>query len=172
MKKSFDTVRLELGEYFRCGTNFYDWEKEAGVFNDSISTMTKKEVIVYYEKVINVIKAFLKTLSLSDRTNSIGKLIYKYIYYNDYDAKKVEELFNLYNQGKEDFESDFDDCFLDDLYNELFDAVVQDRIDLFEYQEDEVRDNSSVKGEEFDKILNSLPLDKILMNRIIKIMFE
>lgn len=172
MKKTFDMVRLELGEYFGCGTNFYDWEKEAGVFNASISVMTKKEVIAYYEKVIDVIDAIFKTLSLSDRTGSIVKLMDNYIYYNDYDKEKIKNLFMLYNQGRKDIKSDFDDYFLDDLYNELLDTVIQDRYDLFEYQAEQVLDNSSVKDEEFNKILNSLPLDKILMNEIIKTLFE
>lgn len=171
MKKSFDTVRLELGEYFGHGANFYDWEKKAGIFNTSI-TRTEEEAVAYYEKVIDVIDTVFKSLSLSDRTGSIVKLMDNYIYYNGYDKEKIKNLFILYNQGREDIKSDFDDYFLDDLYNELLNTVIQDRIDLFESQEDEIRDNSSVKGEEFDKILNSLPLDKILMNEIIKILFE
>ena len=71
-----------------------------------------------------------------------------------------------------DFETDLDDVFLDDLYNELLDTVIQDRYDLFEYQSEQVEDSSFVKDEEFNKILNSLPLDKILMNEIIKTLFE
>ena len=71
-----------------------------------------------------------------------------------------------------DFETDLDDVFLDDLYNELLDTVIQDRYDLFENQAEQVEDKSFVKDEEFNKILNSLPLDKILMNEIIKTLFE
>ena len=95
-----------------------------------------------------------------------------YVCYNGYDTDKVKELFRLYNQGIEDFETDLDDVFLDDLYNELLDTVIQDRYDLFENQAEEVEENSFVKDEEFNKILNSLPLDKILMNDIIKTLFE
>ena len=95
-----------------------------------------------------------------------------YVCYNGYETEKVKELFRLYNQDKEDFETDLDDAFLDDLYKELLDTVIQDRYDLFEYQAEEVENNSFVKDEEFNKILNSLPLDKILMNKIIKALFE
>ena len=168
MEKTLETVRLELGDYFGNGTNFYDWEKEFGILN----TMTEEEAVAYYKKVIDVIKAVLKTLSWSERTCSIVRLINNYVCYNGYETDKVKEVFRLYNQGIEDFETDLDDVFIDDLYNELLDTVIQDRYDLFENQAEEVENNSFVKDEEFNKILNSLPLDKILMNKIIKALFE
>ena len=174
MKKTnetLETVRLELGEYFGNGKNFYEWEKEFGILNTSI-TMTEKEAVTYYKKVIDVIKAVFETLSWSERTDSIVRLMNNYVCYNGYDTDKVKEFFRLYNQDIKDFETDLDDVFLDDLYNELLDTVIQDRYDLFEYQAEEVENNSSVKDEEFNKILNSLPLDKILMNDIIKTLFE
>lgn len=166
--ETLEAVRLELGDYFGNGTNFYDWEKE---FDTSI-TRTEEEAVVYYKKVIDVIKAVFETLSWSERTCSIVRLINNYVYYNGYETDKVREFFRLYNQGIEDFETDLDDVFLDDLYNELLDTVIQDRYDLFENQAEEVENKSFVKNEEFNKILNSLPLDKILMNKIIKALFE
>ena len=169
--KDLETVKLELGEYFGNGTNFYDWEKEFGILNTSI-TRTKEEAVDYYKKVIDVIKAVFETLSWSERTDSIVRLMNNYVCYNGYDTDKVKEVFRLYNQGIEDFETDLDDVFLDDLYNELLDTVIQDRYDLFENQAEEVENNSFIKDEEFNKILNSLPLDKILMNAIIKTLFE
>lgn len=177
-EKTLEAVRLELGEYFGHGAVFYDWEKEFGVFNMSIPR-TVEEAIAYYKKVEDVIKAVLKTLSWSERTDSIVRLINNYVYYNGYDTEKVKELFNLYNQhiaykleGEESFPCvTIDDSFLDDLYNELVDTVIQDRYDLFEYQSEDVEHNSYVKGREFNKILNSLPLDKILMNKIINGLF-
>lgn len=169
--KDLETVRLELGDYFGNGTNFYDWEKEFGILDTSI-TRTEEEAVAYYKKVIDVIKAVFESLSWSERTKSIVRLINNYVYYNGYETEKVKELFRLSNQGIEDFETDLDDVFLDDLYNELLDTVIQDRYDLFEYQAEEVENNSFVKNEEFNKILNSLPLDKILMNEIIKTLFE
>ena len=171
MEKTLEAVRLELGDYFGNGTNFYEWEKEFDILNTSI-TRTEEETVAYYKKVIDVIKAVLKTLSWSERTKSIVRLMNNYVYYNGYETDKVKEVFRLYNQGIEDFETDFDDVFLDDLYNELLDTVIQDRYDLFENQAEEVENNSFVKNEEFNKILNSLPLDKILMNKIIKALFE
>ena len=171
MEQKLETVKLELGEYFGNGTNFYDWEKEFGILNTSI-TRTEEETVAYYKKVIDVIKAVLKTLSWSERTDSIVRLMNNYVCYNGYDTDKVKEVFRLYNQGIEDFETDLDDVFLDDLYNELLDTVIQDRYDLFENQAEEVENKSFVKDEEFNKILNSLPLDKILMNKIIKALFE
>ena len=54
----------------------------------------------------------------------------------------------------------------------FLDTVIQDRYDLFENQAEEVENKSFVKDEEFNKILNSLSLDKILMNKIIKALFE
>ena len=169
MEKTLETVRLELGDYFGNGTNFYEWEKEFGILN----TMTEEEeAVIYYKKVIDVIKAVLKTLSWSERTGSIVRLLSNYVCYNGYETDKVKEVFRLYNQGIEDFETDLDDVFIDDLYNELLDTVIQDRYDLFENQAEEVENNSFVKDEEFNKILNSLPLDKILMNKIIKALFE
>ena len=169
--KDLETVRLELGEYFGNGTNFYDWEKEFGILNTSI-TRTEEEAVAYYKKVIDVIKAVFETLSWSERTGSIVRLLSNYVCYNGYETEKIKELFRLYNQGIEDFETDLDDVFVDDLYNELLDTVIQDRYDLFENQAEEVENNSFVKDEEFNKILNSLPLDKILMNKIIKALFE
>ena len=166
--KDLETVKLELGEYFGNGKNFYDWEKE---FDTSI-TRTEEEAVAYYKKVIDVIKAVLKTLSWSERTDSIVRLMNNYVCYNGYETEKVKEIFRLYNQGIEDFETDLDDVFIDDLYNELLDTVIQDRYDLFENQSEQVEDKSFVKDEEFNKILNSLPLDKILMNEIIKTLFE
>lgn len=171
MEKTLETVRLELGDYFGNGTNFYEWEKEFGILNTSV-TRTEEEAVTYYKKVIDVIKAVLKTLSWSERTDSIVRLMNNYICYNGYETEKVKEFFRFYNQGIEDFETDLDDVFLDDLYNELLDTVIQDRYDLFENQSEEVEDNSFVKDEEFNKIINSLPLDKILMNKIIKTLFE
>lgn len=171
MEKTLETVRLELGDYFGNGTNFYDWEKEFGIFNTSI-TRTEEEAVTYYKKVIDVIKAVFESLSWSERTKSIVRLINNYVYYNGYETDKVKEFFRFYNQGIEDFETDLDDVFLDDLYNELLDTVIQDRYDLFEYQSEQVEDKSFIKNEEFNKILNSLPLDKILMNKIIKTLFE
>lgn len=169
--EKLETVRLELGEYFGNGKNFYDWEKEFGIFDTSI-TRTEEEAVAYYKKVIDVIKAVLKTLSWSERTDSIVRLINNYVYYNGYETEKVKEFFRFYNQGIEDFETDFDDVFIDNLYNELLDTVIQDRYDLFENQSEQVEDKSYVKDEEFNKIINSLPLDKILMNEIIKTLFE
>lgn len=171
MEKTLEAVRLELGEYFGNGTNFYDWEKEFGVLNTSI-TRTEEEAVAYYKKVIDVIKAVFETLSWSERTDSIVRLMNNYVCYNGYETEKVKEFFRFYNQGIEDFETDLDDVFLDDLYNELLDTVIQDRYDLFENQAEEVENNSFVKSEEFNKIINSLPLDKILMNKIIKALFE
>ena len=168
MEKTLETVRLELGDYFGNGTNFYDWEKEFGILN----TMTEEEVVAYYKKVIDVIKAVFETLTWSERTGSIVRLINNYVCYNGYETDKVKEVFRLYNQDIQDFETDLDDVFIDDLYNELLDTVIQDRYDLFENQAEEVENNSFVKDEEFNKILNSLPLDKILMNKIIKALFE
>ena len=171
MEKTLEAVRLELGEYFGNGTNFYEWEKQFGILNTSI-TRTEEEVVDYYKKVIDIIKALFETLSWSERTGSIVRLLSNYVCYNGYETEKVKEVFRLYNQGIEDFETDLDDVFVDDLYNELLDTVIQDRYDLFENQAEEVENNSFVKDEEFNKILNSLPLDKILMNKIIKALFE
>ena len=169
--KTLEAVRLELGEYFGNGKNFYNWEKEFGILNTSI-TRTEEEAVAYYKKVIDVIKAVFETLSWSERTKSIVRLLSNYVYYNGYETDKVKEFFRFYNQGIEDFETDLDDVFIDDLYNELLDTVIQDRYDLFENKAEEVEDKSFVKNEEFNKILNSLPLDKILMNKIIKALFE
>ena len=171
MKETLEAVRLELGDYFGNGTNFYDWEKEFGILNTSI-TRTEEEAVSYYKKVIDVIKAVFETLSWSDRTKSIVRLLSNYVCYNGYETEKVKEFFRFYNQGIEDFETDLDDVFIDDLYNELLDTVIQDRYDLFENQSEQVEDKSYVKDEEFNKILNSLSLDKILMNKIIKSLFE
>lgn len=171
MEKTLETVRLELGDYFGNGTNFYEWEKEFGIFNTSV-TRTEEEAVAYYKKVEDVIKAVFETLSWSERTDSILRLLNNYVCYNGYETEKVKEFFRLYNQGIKDFETDLDDVFLDDLYNELLDTVIQDRYDLFEYQSEQVENNSFVKDEDFNKILNSLPLDKILMNEIINTLFE
>ena len=168
MEKTLEAVRLELGDYFGNGTNFYEWEKQFGI----LDTMTEEEAVDYYKKVIDVIKAVFETLSWSERTGSIVRLLSNYVYYNGYETDKVKEVFRLYNQDLQDFETDLDDVFIDDLYNELLDTVIQDRYDLFENQAEEVENNSFVKDEEFNKILNSLPLDKILMNKIIKALFE
>ena len=171
MEKTLEAVRLELGDYFGNGTNFHEWEKEFGILNTSIK-ITEEEAVDYYKKVIDVIKAVLKTLSWSERTCSIVRLLSSYVCYNGYDTDKVKEVFRLYNQGIEDFETDLDDVFIDDLYNELLDTVIQDRYDLFENQAEEVENNSFVKNEEFNILSKSLPLDKILMNKIIKALFE
>ena len=168
--KDLETVRLELGDYFGNGANYYEWEKQFGVFDTSI-TRTEEEAIAYYKKVEDVVKAVFETLSWSERTDSIVRLVNNYVCYNGYDTDKVKNLFSLYNQDKEDFETDLDDAFLDNLYKELLDTVIQDRYELFEYQSEQVEDKSFVKDEEFNKIINSLPLDKILMNKIIKELF-
>lgn len=168
--KNFDEMRLELCNYFGGGVTFSNWEKQFGILNTSI-TRTEEAAFDYYKKVKDVIKAVFETLSWSERTDSIVRLINNYVYYNGYDTDKVKEFFRLYNHDIKDFETDLDDVFLDDLYNELLDTVIQDRYDLFEYQAEEVENNSKVKGEEYNTILNSLPLDKILMNEIINTLF-
>ena len=172
MEKTLEAVRLELGDYFGNGTNFYEWEKEFGILNTSVIIAEEEAAVSYYKKVIDVIKAVFETLSWSDRTKSIVRLLNNYVYYNGYETDKVKEVFRLYNQGIEDFETDLDDVFIDDLYSELLDAVKQDRYDLFENKAEEVENKSFVKNEEFKILLNSLPLDKILMNKIIKALFE
>ena len=138
---------------------------ELCILNTSITRT--EEAFDYYKKVKDIIKAVFETLSWSERTNSIVRLINNYAYYNGYDTNKVKELFRLYNHDIKYFETDLDDIFLYDLYNELLDAVIQDRCNLLEYQAEEIENNSKVKGEEYNTILNSLPLDKILMNEII-----
>lgn len=168
--KKFDEMRLELCNYFDGGVTFSNWEKQFGILNTYI-TITEEAAFDYYKKVKDVIKAAFETLSWSERTDSIVRLINNYVYYNGYDTDKVKEFFRLYNHDIKDFETDLDDVFLDDLYNELLDTVIQDRYDLFEYQAEEVENNSKVKGEEYNTILNSLPLDKILMNEIINTLF-
>ena len=60
--KTLETVRLELGDYFGNGANFYEWEKEFGILNTSI-TMTEEEAIAYYKKVEDLVKAVFETLS-------------------------------------------------------------------------------------------------------------
>ena len=164
--KDFQTIRLELCNYFGGGITFYNWEKQFGIANTSI-TRTEEETFTYYKKVIDIIKAVFETLSWSERTNSIVRIINNYSYYNGYETDKVKEFFRLYNHDTKDFTTDLDDIFLYDLYNELLDAVMQDRCDLFEYQAEEVENNSKVKGDEYNTIINSLPLDKIFMNEII-----
>ena len=164
--KDLEIVRLDICNYFGGGINFYNWEKQFGIMNTSI-TRTEEEAVDYYKKVKDVIKAVFETLSWSERTDSIVRIINNYSYYNGYDTDKVKEFFRFYNNDIKDFETDLDDIFLYDLYNELLDAVIQDKYDLFEYQAKEVENNSKVKGEEYNTILNSLPLDKILMNKII-----
>ena len=164
--KDLEIVRLDICNYFGGGINFYNWEKQFGIMNTSI-TRTEEEAFDYYKKVKDLIKAVFETLSWSERTNSIVRIINNYSYYNGYDTDKVKEFFRFYNNDIKDFETDLDDIFLYDLYNELLDAVIQDKYDLFEYQAKEVENNSKVKGEEYNTILNSLPLDKILMNKII-----
>lgn len=168
--KKFDEMRLELCNYFDGGVTFYNWEKQFGILNTSI-TITEEAAFDYYKKVKDIIKSVFETLSWSERTDSIVRLINNYVYYNGYDTDKVKEFFRLYNHDIKDFETDLDDVFLDDLYNELLDTVIKDRYDLFEYQAEEVENNSKVKGEEYNTILNSLPLDKILMNEIINTLF-
>lgn len=168
--KKFDEMRLELCNYFDGGVTFSNWEKQFGIFDTSI-TRTEEAAFDYYKKVKDIIKAVFETLSWSERTDSIVRLINNYVYYNGYDTDKVKEFFRLYNHDIKDFETDLDDVFLDDLYNELLDTVIQDRYDLFEYKAEEVENNSKVKGEEYNTILNSLPLDKILMNEIINKLF-
>lgn len=168
--KKFDEMRLELSNYFDGGVTFSNWEKQFGILDTSI-IRTEKEAFDYYKKVKDVIKAVFEVLSWSERTDSTVKLINNYVYYNGYDTDKVKEFFRLYNHDIKDFETDLDDVFLDDLYNELLDTVIQDRYDLFEYQAEEVENNSKLKGEEYNTILNSLPLDKILMNEIINTLF-
>lgn len=168
--KKFDEMRLELCNYFGGGVTFSNWEKQFGILNTSI-TITEEAAFDYYKKVKDVIKSVFETLSWSERTDSIVRLINNYVYYNGYDTDKVKEFFRLYNHDIKDFATDLDDVFLDDLYNELLDTVIQDRYDLFEYQAEEVENNSKIKGEEYNTILNSLPLDKILMNEIINKLF-
>lgn len=169
--KNLETVRLELGNYFDNGANFYDWEKEFGILNTSI-IRTEEEAITYYEKVIDVIKAVFETLSWSERTDGIVRLINNYVFYYDYDTEAIKKDFALYNQAKEDFDTETDDSFLDDLYNELVDAVAENRYMLFEEQRKYyVEHNSFEKDEEFISIYNSLPIDKILMVKIIKGLF-
>ena len=168
--KKFDEMRLELSNYFDGGVTFSYWEKQFGILNTSI-IRTEEAAFDYYKKVKDVIKAVFETLSWSERTESIVRLINNYVYYNGYDTDKVKEFFRLYNHDIKDFETDLDDVFLDDLYNELLDTVIQDRYDLFEYQSEQIEDKSFVKDEEFNKIINSLPLDKILMNEIIRALF-
>ena len=172
--KKFDEVRLELGKHFGGGAVFSDWEREFGIANTSLPAITEAEATVYYKKVLDVIKAVFETISYSEKTDAIVNLIKNYISHKDYDTEKIKEILYLYVQRGKEFTNKvehFEDFALDELYNELLYKVLQIKNDFFENNIEDALNNSSVKGEEFNKIVNSLPLYKMIMIKIINTKF-
>ena len=171
--KNFDKVRSELGKQFGGGAVFSEWEREFGIANTSLPVITE-EATVYYKKVEDVIKAVFETISWSEKTDSIVNLIKNYISYKEYDTEKIKNILFLYVQRGKEFTNKvehFEDFVLDELYNELLYKVLQIKNDFYENKIEDTLHNSSVKGEEFNKIINSLPLYKIIMINIINTKF-
>ncbi len=172
--KKFDEVRLELERNIGSGSTFSNWEKEFGIANTSFPAITEEEATVYYKKVLDVIKAVFETISWSEKTDAIVKLIKNYISYKEYDTEKIKEILCLYVIHGKEFTNKaehFEDFVLDELYNELLYKVLQIKNDFYENNIEDALQNSSVKGEEFNKIVNSLPLYKMIMTKIIKTEF-
>ena len=172
--KNFDKVRSELGKQFGGGAVFSEWEREFGIANTSLPVTTEEEATVYYKKVEDVIKAVFETIHLSEETDAIVNLIKNYISYKEYDTEKIKNILFLYVQRGKEFTNKvehFEDFVLDELYNELLYKVLQIKNDFYENKIEDILHNSSVKGEEFNKIINSLPLYKIIMINIINTKF-
>ena len=172
--KNFDKVRSELGKQFGGGAVFSGWEREFGIANTSLPAITEEEATVYYKKVEDVIKAVFETIHLSEETDSIVNLIKNYISYKEYDTEKIKNILFLYVQRGKEFTNKvehFEDFVLDELYNELLYKVLQIKNDFYENKIEDTLHNSSVKDEEFNKIINSLPLYKIIMINIINTKF-
>lgn len=168
--KNFDKVRLELERNIGSGAVFSNWEKEFGIANTSLPAITEEEATVYYKKVLDVIKAVFETISWSEKTDALVKLIKNYISYEEYDTEKIKEILCLYVIHGKKFTNKaehFEDFVLEELYNELLYKVLQIKNDFYENKIEDTLNNSSVKGEEFNKIINSLPLYKIIMIDII-----
>lgn len=172
--ENFDKIRSELGKHFGGGAVFSKWEREFGIANTSLPATTEEEATVYYKKVEDVIKAVFETISWSEKTDAIVNLIKNYISYEEYDTEKVKNILLLYVQRGKEFTNKaehFEDFVLDELYNELLYKVSQIENDFFENKIEDTLHNSSVKDEEFNKIINSLPLYKIIMINIINTKF-
>ena len=171
---NFDKVRSELGKQFGGGAVFSGWEREFGIANTSLQAITEEEATVYYKKVEDVIKAVFETIHLSEETDAIVNLIKNYISYKEYDTEKIKNILFLYVQRGKEFTNKvehFEDFVLDELYNELLYKVLQIKNDFYENKIEDILHNSSIKGEEFNKIINSLPLYKIIMINIINTKF-
>ena len=172
--KNFDKVRLELERQIGSGAVFSKWEREFGIANTSLPAITEEEATVYYKKVLDVIKAVFETISYSEKTDVIVNLIKNYISYKKYDTEKIKEILCLYVIHGKEFTNKaehFEDFVLDELYNELLYKVLQIKNDFFENKIEDTLHNSSVKDEEFNKVVNSLPLYKMIMTKIIKTEF-
>lgn len=170
----FDKVRSELSKHFGGGVVFSDWEREFGIANTSLPATTEEEATVYYKKVEDVIKAVFETISWSEKIDAIVNLIKNYISYEEYDAEKIKNILFLYVQRGKEFTNkveNFEDSVLEGLYNELLYKVLQIKDDFYENKIEDALHNSSVKGEEFNKIINSLPLYKMIMIDIINTKF-
>ena len=172
--KKFDKVRLELERNIGSGAVFSKWEREFGIANLSLPAITEEEATVYYKKVLDVIKAVFETISYSEKTDAIVNLIKNYISHKDYDTEKIKEILRLYVIHGKEFTNKaehFEDFVLDELYNELLYKVLEIKNDFFENKIEDTLHNSSVKGDEFNKIINSLPLYKMIMTNIINTKF-
>ena len=172
--KNFDKVRSELGKYFGGGAVFSEWEREFGIANTSLPAITEEEATVYYKKVEDVIKAVFETISWSEKTDTIVNNIKNYNSHKDYETEKIKNILLLYVQRGKEFTNKveyFEDFVLDELYNELLYKVLEIKNDFYENKIEDTLHNSSVKGEEFNKIINSLPLYKMIMINIINTKF-
>lgn len=172
--KNFDKVRLELERQIGGGAVFSKWEREFGIANTSLPAITEEEATVYYKKVLDVIKAVFETISYSEKTDAIVNLIKNHISYKEYDTEKIKEILRLYVIHGKEFTNKaehFEDFVLDELYNELLYKVLEIKNDFYENKIEDTLHNSSVKGEEFNKIINSLPLYKMIMINIINTKF-
>ena len=171
--KKFDKMRLELCNYFDGGVTFSNWEKQFGILNTSI-TRTEEAAFDYYKKVKDVIKAVFEIVTIPETINFTINAIKNHVQYKCYDAEKIKNFLYICNQRGIDYAKEvehFEDYELVELYKELVYKVSQLVNNLTDEQYKDILHNSYVREKEFKSIIDSLPLDKIIIIKIIRALF-
>ena len=171
--KKFDEMRLELCNYFGGGVTFSNWEKQFGIFDTSI-TRTEEAAFDYYKKVKDVIKSVFEIVTIPETINFTINDIKNHVLSKCYDEEKIRDFLYICNQRGIDYAKEvehFEDYELFELYKELVYKVSQLVNNLTDEQYKDILHNSYVREKEFKSIFDSLPLDKIIIIKIINTLF-
>ena len=126
------------------------------------------------KKVKDVIKSVFEIVTIPETINCTMNDIKNNVQSKCYDEEKIRDFLYICNQRGIDYAKEvehFEDYELFELYKELVYKVSQLVNNLTDEQYKDILHNSYIREEEFKSIIDSLPLDKIIIVKIIRELF-